>query len=278
MKFILENYADEFTTEPMYFTECLNRVGCETTLWNPSEVSTFDIYDIVSPDVMVVKLTSMTLDLFKVLRGKKNTELVVNVSGASQDEISALGEAVKANGINCSLIFGDKIGDRYKTKLKYLHVLKGADIFLQNQGNALPTYLIDKAFMIEKDADISASGSYHVVGLNKDLKCDITVPATAFYQLCQSYGEIIFRKTSTDLTQFFFDAYFYGNNVSIETGGENKEKIDKILSSYFDGDIQKSIQARHTCTRRVARWLQKLGCKDEAVKARNVKAKIEANV
>jgi len=275
MKFIIENYSTEFTTEPLYFTECLNKIGCETVLWNPKEISTFDIYDIVAPDVIVASLASITLDLFKVLRGKGNTELIINVSEASQNEISALEEAVKVNGINCPLIFGDGVGDQYKTNLKYLHILKGADIFLQNQDNRLPDYSIDKAFMIEEDDEIASSGSYHVVGLRKDIKADIMVPVSAFYQICKNYKKIIFKKTNTALSQFFFDAHFYGNNISVETGGENKEEIDKILNTYFDGDVQQSVKTRHTCTRRVARWLQKLGCKDESRKVRNVKAKEE---
>jgi hypothetical protein len=271
MKFILENYASESTTEPMYFTECLNRAGCETALWNPGEISAFDIYDMVSPDVMVANLSSITIDLFKVLRGKSNTELVVNVSGASQDEILALEAATKSNGINCSLIFGDKKA-QYKTGLKFLHVLKGADVFLGNQVNTIPDYTIDKAFIIEEDNEISHAGCYHIVGLSRDVKCDIAVPISAFYQLCKNYKEIIIKKTTTDLSQFFFDTHFYGNNVSIETEGKNKAEIDKVLNSHFDGDVQRSIKTKHTCIRRVARWLQKLGCKDEAVKVRNIKA------
>jgi len=272
MKFLLENYSDESTTEPLYFTECLNRVGCEAVLWNPGQASMFDMYDAASPDVMVANLSSITLDLFKVLRGRKNTELVVHVSGASQEEISALEKAIDSNGINCPLIFGDRAGDRYKTSLKYLHVLKGADIFLQNQTNSLPEYTIEKAFMIEEAEEVASDGSYHVIGLRKDVPCDMFIPTSAFYQICKNYDEIVFKKTSTVFTQFFFDAHFYGNSVSVETGGENKGGVDKILSDYFDSDVQQSIKSRHTCTRRVARWLQKLGCKDEAGKVRKVTA------
>jgi hypothetical protein len=271
MKIILENYSDDSTTEPMYFAECLNRVGCETALWNLDKTSAFDIYDIVSPDVVVVNLSSITIDLFKVLRGKSNTELVVNVSGASQDEILALEVATKSNRINCSLIFGDGT-DQYKTNLKYLQVLKGADIFLQKQANVIPGFLIDKAFMIEEDDEVSSTGCYHIIGLSRGIKCDIAVPISAFYQLCKNYKEIIIKKTTTGLTQFFFDAHFYGGNVSIETGGKNKSEIDELLSLHFDEDVQRSIKTKHTCTRRVARWLQKIGCKDEAGKVLSIKA------
>jgi hypothetical protein len=271
MNVIIDNYTSEKTTEPMYLAECFNRVGIQAALWNRSEVSLFDLYEIIKPNLIIANLSTISLDLFKVLKGK-STDLVVNISGGSQEDVSALESAVKANNISCPLLFSDGINDKYKTSLTHLEIMKGADIFLSSQNiDGIPDYSIDKAFFVDSAQDVTHEDTYHVIGIEHDVPFDMFLPINVNHEICKKYKKIEFIQSKLSLPQHFFDVNFYGSDVSTKTAGSDSDTISSFISQHFGEDVQSSVKSKHSCVSRAARLLQKIKCKDEASKVRNIK-------
>ena len=271
MNVIIDNYTSEKTTEPMYLAECLNNVGFEAALWNRSDISLFDLYEIVKPNLIIANLSTISIDLFKVLKGK-SIELVVNISGASQEDVSALESAIKSNNINCPLLFSDGINDNYKTSLTHIEIMKGADIFLGHQNiDGIPEYSIDKAFFVDSAQEVSHEDTYHVIGIDPDVASDMFLPINVNHKICRKYKKIDFIQSKLSLSQHFFDVNFYGPDVSTQTAGSDAEAISSFLNEHFGEDVQSSIKTKHSCVNRVARLLQKIKCKDEASKVRKIK-------
>ena len=265
MKAILENYASNLTTEPLYFSECLNRIGSQGMLWNPAELSIYDAYDVMNPDLIVVTLGSISLDIFKLLKNSP-TKLVVNISGCPKDQVELLCEAIKTNKIDCPFIFGDTSPNDIVGGIRHVNILKGADIFLKYQNNTLPDYAIDAAFIVDsEEEEIGFEGSYHVLSQDESIKADIHFPINSFYALCGNYKEI-FIKHSVDnvLSQVFFDAHLYGNKITIDPVGGESQSVTDMLLDKFGSDVKKSVGSKHLCTHRVSRFLRKLGLKEEA--------------
>jgi len=271
MNTIIEDYSSQETTEPMYFSECFNRIGLQSALWRRNQVSIFDLYEIMKPELIIANLQSVSLDLFKVLSGKP-TELVVNISGSSQEEVSGLESAVQSNKINCPLVFSDGINDVYKTGLNYCPIMKGADIFLQLQNiDGIPEYDIDKAFFIDSDQDVSHEGTYHVISTDQSTKGDMLLPINISHQICKKYKNSEFIQSKKRLSQHFFDVNFYGNEVKTMISGEDAEEISSFVKKHFGEDVQQTVKSRHLCTSRVARLLQKIKRSEEANKVRKIK-------
>ena len=271
MKVIIDNYTSNKTTEPMYFSECLNRIGFETALWTRNHISLFDLYEILKPDLVIANLSTISLDLFKVLKGK-STDLAVNVSGASQDEVSALEAAITSNNINCPVIFSDGINDKFKTDLPHSAIMKGADVFLSQQNiGGIPDYNISKAFFLDTKHDVEHDGTYHIIAKEEDVPSDMFLPINVNFAICKKYDEIEFVQSSRRLSQHFFDVNFYGNKVNTTTVGEDSEEINSFINKHFGDDVQSSVKSRHSCVNRVARFLQKIKCKDGANKVRSIK-------
>ena len=264
MKAILENYSSNLTTEPLYFSECLNRIGSQGMLWNPSEISIYDAYDVMKPDVIMLTLRSISLDIFKLLKSSP-AQLVVNTSGCSEDEVELLCEAIKFNKIDCPFIFSDTSANGTVQGIQRVNILKGADIFLKNQTNTIPEYSIDAAFVVDSDQEeVDFDGSYHILSQYEDVKADIHFPINSFYALCKNYKEIIIKTSvGNTLSQSFFDAHLYGSKVKVEDKG--------ALGDKFGDNIKKSVKSKHLCTHRVSRFLGKLGFKEEAKSDEKIK-------
>ena len=96
MKIVMQNYANQQSTEALYLTECFNISGIETTLWHTEQLSAFDVLDVADPDVVVCSLSKISLDIFKAISGTKR-EMIVNVTGASQKDIDLLEKAMIYN-------------------------------------------------------------------------------------------------------------------------------------------------------------------------------------
>tara|TARA_R110002020_G_scaffold103752_23_gene243242 strand:- start:20838 stop:21665 length:828 start_codon:yes stop_codon:yes gene_type:complete len=273
MKAILENYSSNLTTEPLYFSECLNRVGSQGMLWNPEEVSIYDAHDVMKPDVVVVTMGKLSLDIFKLLKSS-STKLVVNVAGSSEKEVDLLCEAIKTNKIDCPFIFSETSPNGTHNGIRRVNILKGADVFLQDQNNTIPDYLIDKAFVVDEDQEmIDFEGSYHVLSQYSEVKADIHFPIHSFYALCKNYKEIVIKHRDMVPTQLFFDAHFYGDNVSLD--GPSISLNTKIGSgdkprSMFGSNAKKEVKAKHLCTHRMARFLRSLGDTEEAKKVEDL--------
>ena len=216
MKAILENYSSNLTTEPLYFSECLNRIGSQGMLWSPQEISIYDAYDIMQPDVIVVSLKTISLDIFKLLKGSE-TKLVVNNSNSSEEEVVMLCKAIKSNDINCPFIFSDTCPNDTVEGVNRVNILKGADIFLQKQNDNLPQYSIDAAFVVDSPQEsIEFDGSYHVLSQYTDRPADIQFPIHTFYALCKRYKEIIVNQSVEDgIPQSFFDAHLYETRLQL---------------------------------------------------------------
>jgi hypothetical protein len=268
MKIVMQNYANQHSTEALYLTECFNISGIETTLWHTEQLSAFDVLDVADPDVVVCSLSKISLDIFKAISGTKR-EMIVNVTGASQKDIDLLEKAMDKNSIKCPMLFGRESEGTFKSKIKYTSVLSGADVFLKNLKNVIPDYRINTLYIVDSNQEIDDKEPHHIVSTNEGVKCDMVIPVNALYKVCQNYNKVVIKQSLVDIPQSVFDTIFYSDNVSIESSGDNSEQVQKSIASIF-GDAPKKSILQHVCTRRASRFLQKIGCKEQADRARKI--------
>ena len=124
-------------------------------------------------------------------------------------------------------------------------------------------------YIVDSNQEIDDKEPHHIVSTNEGVKCDMVVPVNALYKVCQNYNKVVIKQSLADIPQSVFDAIFYSDNVSIESAGDNSEQVQKSIASIFGDSPKKSI-LQHVCTRRASRLLQKIGCKEQADRARKI--------
>ena len=112
-----------------------NTTTSDCTMWS-NDISAFDIFDIVKPDIFLTHFSMLGNDSLKYLSENKDISLILNVTSASKEHLRMLDDIIVTNGINCPFIFTNQpsqlqVLSQEKTKL--INIMHGADIFLVNQ-------------------------------------------------------------------------------------------------------------------------------------------------
>ena len=90
MKMLIQNYSSGLSTEAMYFNQCLREGGLESHMWADGQISAFDIFDAVKPDIFISHYKFITTDIIKYLKQAKNIPMVLNVTGTNEQEIQQI--------------------------------------------------------------------------------------------------------------------------------------------------------------------------------------------
>jgi len=292
MRILFHNYSDELTTEPLYLFQALEKSGLDAHIWANRNVSAFDTFDQVKPDVFVSNFRNVTPDIVKYLNQNSNIDLVLNVTGCSEAQMVGIEDHLKLNNIKCPFVFVNSFENKPlpKTKFKCERIYPAFDLFRVRPQKPNPDCkeaILSQSFDDHLEKELEGKEVYHLIQVTegeKDENFDMRVNASSIHELAQYYksftlvGDVDFCSS-----QLFFDLNFNAKNVTVKF--EDKEGFDKFLSTVFkDGDtksaeemsnqIKQQIKARHTPFHRASTFMKHLKDKEGVLQVDRVKDKL----
>lgn len=279
MKFIVCNYSSRTQTESYYLNMTFNMLGgCKSILWNPKEISAYDLFDTISPDIFIAHISNVTTDAVAYLKENRNIQVIINVTGGNEAAISSLEKIFLDSNLNCPFFFinGD-FTENKNAKIKRLGIGFGSDVFL-SEGNL--KYNIENGIFINDASEIKSVGdTYHTISAKEDLdnKVDIVLPVTQLSNIYRNYRNFIFRSSFEFIPQVLLDAIYYGNKVFCDIDNEEQrksvsEKIKRIFRTDMDitdssgvdaKELKRCVMKRHTCLHKAKSLLSQFPCKEQ---------------
>jgi len=209
--------------------------------------------------------------------------MVLNVSGAQQEDIDMLASMVKEAGVNVPFVFTNLYKSAHNLSSKEIKIegiYPAADIFIPRIY--VPEYQIDTCIFSVSNNElvsnaIKGEDNYHVASLNNgdesgyaDMFLDVT-SAVSFYE---RYKKIVLADDINVVTsQLLFYAFLRCQDLKIKVPDSQQDQLDQILSDLFieteeDGELgqilKKQIKKRHNCFKRSARLFRFLKNSDLA--------------
>lgn len=274
MKILISDYSSDSSTEPVYLNTSLNKAGCRSTIL-PLNTSIYDGFDISKPDVYITHHEYLSNDLLVYLKKNeiKNLDLIINITGISQENLSKLDSIFDENRIKPAFYFVNHYFNKLTSKTNIISLLHGADLFLKPQSKQ---YEIDYAVLIDSKEQIKdMRGSYHYLTHDNkiDKISDICMPINRLCHIYHNYHKIIFRYFHGIFTQAFFDSGIRTNAVYFDVD-INKETLSKHILKLFgsesfcdfsspeSGRIKEKILNKHTCLHRTKSLLSQLPARE----------------
>lgn len=269
MKFLISDYSSEHTTEPLYLNTIFNSIGCPSTLC-PQNMSTFDAFDIIQPNVFITHFSKISRDVVAYLKDRKDIDIVVNVTNLRQDSLKELESVLYDNNIKPLFFFVNNYDHQLKAKTNINVILHGADVLF---GSINKMFNIDCGIFVDKPEDVNPVGeTYHYLSNSQKMEniADIVMPAHKLTQFYPSYNKIIFKYFNNMLPQIFFDSAYYGRTVYYDV--QDRSILDAHLQKLFGesglcvdedtGCVSQRIRHKHTCLHRAKSLLSQLPCKE----------------
>jgi|688.fasta_scaffold24745_9 hypothetical protein len=277
MKFLIENYAGYESTQPLYFHKHINDYEQHSSVIRPNNMSVFDAFDVINPDVYIASAHTLSRDSVMYLRENKDKDikLLICTDGLSVEEMQSLEDVLKKNEVNCHFYFNSSESNNSK-RSRVVHIRSGVDLNLEPALKM--DYRIQKALFVNKSSKIrNYQGTFHVVSINRQMKdsVDFCLPITMLSSIYSKYEEIIFTEISNSLPQYFFDAIYHGEKVYYDIVDEAKSKLaDEIVGSVLKvgnglnynnpdkitdfTDLKKHIEEKHSSLNRTKTLLSQL--------------------
>ena len=285
MKALVQNYTTSTSTEAAYLHESLNCLdGVESAFWTDTNVSVFDMFDIVKPDIFITHITLLSDDTLKYLRRNQRIRLILNITGSSQENLDLVNHVIKETKITCPLLFTNqpkRLNSLISRGVKLISVMHGADLFAGRRGRRFPEYQIDVGLLTDYDKGdrleelLSSFETYHHLTQNPQPleSSDIHMPAFDMHELYGKYRKFVVSVGDPYIPQAFFDAVIYGNKTYYHCKYEaQKDKMKDVLDgvlkigrficgtqkeiagddSNFDR-VKDTVLEKHTCLNRLAR-------------------------
>lgn len=278
MRILIQNYSSEYTTEPLYFMECFKRVGIDAHLWADSNVSAFDMFDTVRPDVFVGHFAYLTEDVVKYLSQNKNIKTIINITGTNSQQLKGITDTFTAMGLENPVLFTNNFAHPHGESVH--KILPSLDVFLQavQPQFKIPLAVIanDKNEVVDefvKDKEV-----YHLISYgNKEAWSDYQTDIRNFWGMSACYDEVtLIDDGMISTSQFFFQATMLCNKFSVTSqSAEQRDAFQEILSMLFSAEetedsvetvIKKQIVKNHTCFNRASQLAEILGMKEESQK------------
>lgn len=290
MKVLIQDYSSFFSTEPMYLDRCFNDTReVQSALWNTKQISTFDVLDRFTPDVLICHGSTKSLnDIFRYLQGNNNIELIINITGLNEMNISLLESIISKHNFKCPFFISNYHEELYQYKeqnIKIVNLLPAVDLFLK----APPVVDFDiQAGIISRsrkdlvEQECKKYGTHHKLTIqgapSKDDFFDIPVNIMNLTGLYDKYQNVIIADDiSFVFSQLFFDSTLKSKRTILRT--DQDEKVNKILASLFHEDesgddisniIKRQVKEKHTCLNRAAKILRALNNESAAQKLQKV--------
>lgn len=272
MRVLIDNYSSRTSTEPIYFEQTMKRVGIEAVVWNRNQISTYDVFDRVQPDLFITHHNRLDNDIVKYLFGStKPLDLVLNVTSLDEEKSVALNQLLKdlkTKKVNVPFVFSNTPEGIPEARLKDFKthsILPGADLFIPNHSGL--DFEIDAArvymggvYFSEVFANFDKHDTYHNIEIGaKTQGSDFSATAVDMMPLYLKYKQICFIGKPEDLvSQLLFDSKIRHDNVTLLS--DDQERLDTILEGVYKTNLAspQDIKKRHTCLHRTKRLLSKL--------------------
>lgn len=291
MRILFQNYTSDISTESMYFDGCFKRTPSITSsIWS-GNVSAFDAMDSFSPDVLVCHFAKVTQDIVKYLsRNNGKCKLVMNITGATQENVDMIEGAMVGNKIECPFMFYNTpdavFGGIQSKSIKMVNILPGTDLFLTGTDNEL-TFSVEAGIISTSKPDLvnSIAVNYQtchklkLAGRSEDPSYDVSVNIMNMTNLYDKYEKVVIADdVELMFSQIAFDSMAKAKRTIFQTSDAQKDKMDKVISSLFYDDggedtfesIRKQIRSKHTCFNRASRLARLLGLSEEAITLQKV--------
>ena len=278
MKFVIQNYSSNTTTEPLYFDMCLKQIqGVETFVWNSNEISVYDCFDKLKPDILITDFRVVTNDMIKYLSGSSKIQVLMNITGASQENMEIVTHILITNNIECPFLFNNAPTELTKClpkSIKIESILSGYDVFAAHAKRNLPDFNIGAGLVTFNNKDLlnkesKAYETCHKMSIgdpNNGVEADMFLSIYELASLYHKYNTVVLVDSLTNVfSQVLYDALALAKDVKIVTPEEEKSQIGMIFESVFGRDskiedAKKIIKKKHSCFNRTKRLLEKLKC------------------
>ena len=276
MKVLVQNYSSPLTTEPLYLTECMKRIGIESSLWADNNVATFDIFDTYKPDVFISNFAFLTEDIIKYLSQNNSIKMLLNVTGTSKDHLAMILQTLDAKNIKNYHLFTNNFRHPHGDSVE--KILPCCDVFISCPP---PQFKIPLA-VVTNDKNEKVEGFiddkevYHLVSYGKKEEwSDYTTDIRSFWGLAKCYDEVkLIDDGLISTSQFFFQATMLCNKFSIMSqSNDQRDAFEEILSELFTPEetsesvesiVKKQISKNHTCFNRTSQVLKMLGMEEKS--------------
>jgi hypothetical protein len=273
MKVLVDNYSSIYTTEPMYLSTTINSIdGCSSTIFPTDyKISVYDKFDLVKPDIYITHAMFLNNDVISYLVENKNIQVVINISGINQAQVSQVEEMFLYHNLKSLLFFINYHNHGLVCKNFNIFALPhSADLYLGVSKDV--KYDIDSGIIVSEKSQISKrNGTYHYISLNNSMikDVDIVMSTVQLSNIYQNYKNIIIKPFRKVVPQYFYDAIFYGQSVSYENDGKEDPMIDMIQGIFKDLDpkvLKETVRNKHTCLNRTKSLLSQLPCNEIVIK------------
>lgn len=278
MRILFDNYVTLTSSESSYFNGVLRQAGVDSLFWSDKRISAFDILDSTKPDLFVTHYRQLTQDLTKYLSNNSKIDLVLNISGSTSTEVSALEDFLSTNKIKCSLMFSGDIDGAKSSKIKCEEILPGADLFFPvippgqrkiDFGVVCQSSKNDLVSNFVKDKDV-----YHLLGVNQEevSDTDMQVNVKSVNDISHIYNTMVLMGDIRFVaSQLFFDLLLRANKCSVVTNPNSEEKWNKFINRIFDTPkdwksddsmkelLRSQVLQKHTCYNRAERLMKFVG-------------------
>lgn len=271
MKFLIQDYSTLFHTEPKYFNHILNSLeGCSSALWSvDNPMSVYDIMDMVKPNVVITHASLVPKDLIIYLSENKHIELILNISGVTQEDLNNIEKIFTQYDVNCNLCFVN-YGEHYfiSKKFNIVSIYHGVDLFFPTNTNI--KYKVDKLYLTNNpNTKIEDNCSYHTISNNENIKDDVDMVISVYDlgAIYNNYDQICIESfpNKNIVPQLFFDATYYGKSVKFNFTTEQLQEVCRILKLDNIKDtnkVKQVLKEKHTCFNRTKSLLSQLRCTD----------------
>lgn len=287
MKTLFQNYSSGLSTEPMYLNQSLAQCGLESHLWSDGNISAFDMFDSINPDIFISHYKFLTNDIIKYLSQNKKIEMILNVTGANNQELESIEQLYDQHHIKTPFIFTnlyDFAHNLKPKKIKLVNILPAADIYLP--ALPAPDFEITLAIVSSNNNSIIENTVknkkvYHLLSLGKENEdFDLPVDLKSMAGLYNRYKEIMLIDDINIVTsQIFFEASLKAKKLSVKVTQDQQPILDKILATLFHAEndtkdvgeiVRNQIKRKHTCINRTSRFMRFLKNEEVAKKLQHI--------
>ncbi len=290
MKILLDNYNDFYSTEASSIHQCLVRADVEAHLWDNKNISAFDVFDQIRPDVFFTSYMMLNEDVLKRLSGAK-ISVVIKVEGITENGASDLESLLTESNIDCPFVFYSFKKPSGFNKLKTVQIMPSADVFIPSieGGRKIPYAVIsDENFKTPEYTEV-----YHKIGMSTEVvnDADITMNIIDINRCAAMYDDVELCGSNQNLVcgQLFFDMTLkVSGKCIIDITEENKELVAPFMKDIFPDLPEKPEEAKryvlstilnkHTCINRAERLMQNLNFEEICVNLRKLQESLRINL
>lgn len=289
MRFLIHNYSSTVSSEPLYLYQALQHAGIEVQLWADPNMSAYDAFDRVQPDVFVSAYTHINDQIMEYLLKSKKIKVMLNVTGASESQLQGIKNAFSS--VELCLFTNSFNVAGAETMYPAFDIFNGLQPIVEIQDK-LDTAIICEEISEKVEELIGQKDVYHILYIGEGEKpagFDLRVDIRSVKKILPLYKNVILVG-SNELcsSQVFLDMSMYADNFNVIA--EDQDLFyNKCLTTLFDNknvdeskqlneQIKSQIKSKHTPFHRAARLAKLAGDKESLARIEKVKQQVLTGV